>query len=302
MTSLKYSGEVSPGKKAVFQVMSGASAGFLEVCINQPLDVVKTRLQLQAKPGSSGPTYSGLLDCVSKTYRQEGITAFWKGIVPPIIAETPKRAVKFLVFEQTRHYYQFGSKTPTSTSYSLAGITAGIVEGVVVNPFEVVKVAQQMNRGRNSLAILEARDIVRRHGFGRRGLMRGVTATICRSSTFNAAFFGLYHTVKTRMPKPENGPYDVLWRIATGFTAGVFGCLLNTPFDVAKSHIQGPQPVANEFKYEHTWRTLNIIYREEGFLALYKGLLPKIMRLGPGGAIMLVTFEFVYEYLVEHYA
>ena len=33
------------------------------------------------------------------------------------------------------------------------------------------------------------------------------------------------------------------------------------------------------------------------YLALYRGLLPKMMRLGPGGAIMLIVYEYVYELL-----
>ena len=37
------------------------------------------------------------------------------------------------------------------------------------------------------------------------------------------------------------------------------------------------------------------------FAALYKGLVPKIMRLGPGGAIMLLVYENVYEYLVRRF-
>lgn len=44
-----------------------------------------------------------------------------------------------------------------------------------------------------------------------------------------------------------------------------------------------------------------LIAREEGFAALYKGLLPKVMRLGPGGAIMLLVYEYSYEYLQERF-
>lgn len=37
---------------------------------------------------------TGIADCMKKMYRTEGFAAFWKGIVPPILVETPKRAVK----------------------------------------------------------------------------------------------------------------------------------------------------------------------------------------------------------------
>lgn len=37
------------------------------------------------------------------------------------------------------------------------------------------------------------------------------------------------------------------------------------------------------------------------FRALYKGLLPKVLRLGPGGAIMLVVYDYVYHYLEDRF-
>lgn len=36
-------------QQAIMQIGSGGSAGFLEVCIMHPLDLIKTRMQLQVK-------------------------------------------------------------------------------------------------------------------------------------------------------------------------------------------------------------------------------------------------------------
>jgi len=35
--------------------------------------------------------------------------SFYKGILPPLLAETPKRAVKFFTFEQYKSMYSYGS-------------------------------------------------------------------------------------------------------------------------------------------------------------------------------------------------
>ena len=61
-----------------------------------PLDVVKTRLQLQKSGGkASDPTfYTSVFDCFKKTAKHEGITALYKGVIPPVLVETPKSAVK----------------------------------------------------------------------------------------------------------------------------------------------------------------------------------------------------------------
>lgn len=50
--------------------------------------------------------YNGVLDCFSKIAKQEGLWAVYKGIIPPILAETPKRATKFVCFEQYKTVLQ----------------------------------------------------------------------------------------------------------------------------------------------------------------------------------------------------
>lgn len=75
--------------------------------------------------------------------------------------------------------------------------------------------------------------------------------------------------------------------------------VVNIPFDVAKSRIQGPQPPGGRI-HHGVFQSVALIAKQEGVLALYRGLLPKVLRLGPGGAIMLVVYESVYEFLQKH--
>lgn len=46
--------------------------GFVEVCIMHPLDLVKTRFQVQRGPADDPSRYKGLVDCFTKIYRTEG--------------------------------------------------------------------------------------------------------------------------------------------------------------------------------------------------------------------------------------
>lgn len=65
----------------------------------QPLDLVKTRLQIQTVLDKNDPRYyKGIFDCFAKMYKNEGLGSFWKGILPPVLAETPKRATKVFFF------------------------------------------------------------------------------------------------------------------------------------------------------------------------------------------------------------
>ena len=82
--------------------------------IMHPLDLIKTRFQLQNTTISSVQSqhYSGVRDCARKMYQQEGLLSFWKGILPPILVETPKRAWKFFTFEQFQKIFLFGGDKP----------------------------------------------------------------------------------------------------------------------------------------------------------------------------------------------
>ena len=55
-----------------------------------------------------------------------------------------------------------------------------------------------------------------------------------------------------------------LQKFFIGFIAGVLGCVVNIPFDVAKSRIQGPQPIKGEVKYRSTLGSIAMVFKEEG--------------------------------------
>jgi solute carrier family 25 (mitochondrial 2-oxodicarboxylate transporter), member 21 len=40
-----------------------------------------------------------------------------------------------------------------------------------------------------------------------------------------------------------------------------------------------------------------LVKQEEGIKALFKGFAPKVLRLGPGGAIMMIAYEEIYKFL-----
>ncbi|XP_056402215.1 mitochondrial 2-oxodicarboxylate carrier isoform X3 [Hyla sarda] len=211
---------------------------------------------------------------------------FYKGILPPILAETPKRAVKFFTFEQYKKLLS-PLTLPDAWVFAIAGLGSGLTEAVVVNPFEVVKVSLQANRNvyaQQPSTFAQARHVIQTEGIGLRGLNKGLTATLGRHGVFNMVYFGFYFNVKNAFPVNKDARLEFLRKFTIGLASGTLASIINIPFDVAKSRIQGPQPEPGVIKYRSCWKTIITVYKEEGFLALYKGLLPKIMRLGPGNS------------------
>jgi hypothetical protein len=69
----------------------------------------------------------------------------YRGIVPPILMEAPKRATKFAANDSWGTFYKnaFGMPTMTQNLSILTGATAGATEAFVVVPFELVKIRLQ---------------------------------------------------------------------------------------------------------------------------------------------------------------
>ncbi|CAI4914980.1 ANM_HP_G0068560.mRNA.1.CDS.1 [Saccharomyces cerevisiae] len=88
----------------IYQFTAGAIAGVSELLVMYPLDVVKTRMQLQVTTKGHPAVvaakaavdhYTGVMDCLTKIVKKEGFSHLYKGITSPILMEAPKRAIKF---------------------------------------------------------------------------------------------------------------------------------------------------------------------------------------------------------------
>jgi solute carrier family 25 aspartate/glutamate transporter 12/13 len=80
----------SPTKKlGVLQLLTaGAIAGMPAAYLTTPFDVIKTRLQVEARKGEQ--TYTSLRHCASTIYAQEGFKAFFKGGPARILRSSPQ--------------------------------------------------------------------------------------------------------------------------------------------------------------------------------------------------------------------
>uniref|UniRef100_A0A8D0G5J2 Mitochondrial 2-oxodicarboxylate carrier n=1 Tax=Sphenodon punctatus TaxID=8508 RepID=A0A8D0G5J2_SPHPU len=256
--------------------------------------VINYFFRFQIQRGKTDPTsYKSLGDSFRTIFRTEGLFGFYKGILPPVLAETPKRAVKFFTFEQ---YKKLLVHVPLSPgTFAVAGLGSGLTEAIVVNPFEVVKVSLQANRNafiQQPSTFDQARQIIKTNGLGLHGLNKGLSATLARHGVFNMVYFGFYFNVKNIIPVRKDPTLEFLRKFGIGLVSGTIASIINIPFDVAKSRIQGPQPVPGEIKYRTCFKAIATVYKEEGFLALYKGLVPKIMRLGPGNIASIISITF----------
>ena len=76
---------------------AGALAGMPAAYLVTPADVIKTRLQVQARKGES--TYTGMMDAAVKIMREEGPRAFYKGGVARVFRSSPQFGVTLAAYE-----------------------------------------------------------------------------------------------------------------------------------------------------------------------------------------------------------
>lgn len=122
---------------------AGSAGGVIEAGCLQPIDTIKTRLQLD-KVGK----YKGIIHCGSTIIKEESVGSLWKGVAPFATHLTFKYALRM----GSNSFYQNllrDEQGKLDTKRRLAaGAAAGVTEAVcIVTPFEVVKIRLQQQRG-----------------------------------------------------------------------------------------------------------------------------------------------------------
>ncbi|KII60249.1 Mitochondrial substrate carrier family protein G [Thelohanellus kitauei] len=58
-------------------ICCGTTGGIAVTLVGHPFDTLKVRLQTQC---STSPTYNGVIDCLKKTIKWEGVGGLYKGV------------------------------------------------------------------------------------------------------------------------------------------------------------------------------------------------------------------------------
>lgn len=79
----------------------GGAAGGFSAFLTTPLDIIKTRLQVQ---GSTN-RYKGWRDAVGSIWKNDGFMGFWKGSLPRVVWYLPASAVTFTAWQVMRNVF-----------------------------------------------------------------------------------------------------------------------------------------------------------------------------------------------------
>jgi len=132
-----------------------SAAGVINVLITTPLWVAGTRLSVQDKKSKDEveKPYTGIVDCLTRIAKDEGLAALWKGVGPSLILVS-NPSIQFATYERLRapmaeRATKRGSPI-TSLEFFVMGAIAKAVATVFTYPLQVAQSRLRADRGKNT--------------------------------------------------------------------------------------------------------------------------------------------------------
>ncbi|KAM7349381.1 uncoupling protein 4A isoform 1-T4 [Cochliomyia hominivorax] len=296
-------------------VVSVVAASNAEL-VTYPLDLTKTRLQIQGEAAANVPhpvggsksavpqtQYRGMFATAVGIAREEGTLKLWQGVTPALYRHIVYSGVRICTYDFMRKELaknENGSNTPLPLYKSaLCGVFSGGLAQWLASPADLVKVQIQMEGKRRLMgeaprvhgAAHALKEIVRRGGI--KGLWKGSIPNVQRAALVNLGDLTTYDTIKhmimNKLHMPDCHTVHVLASICAGFVAAIMG----TPADVVKTRIMN-QPTDDKGRgllYKGSVDCLRQTVNKEGLTALYKGFLPCWIRMAPWSLTFWLSFE-----------
>jgi len=265
-------------------------------------------------------TYNSTFDGIRKIARNEGVTTLWRGLSPTLVMAVPANIIYFSGYEWLRHDHKSPfSKMSDDYSPLTAGSAARVLAATTVGPIELVKTRMQATSSSSGNHMLEAfksiREMVATHGYT--SMWRGLTLTLWRDVPFSGLYWWGYEVINAKLKDlrdERNGrAYDAtasraerrrrnhdnftetfLDSFASGALSGAIASIVTTPFDVGKTRTQvyrdSPSGAPNGSQ-RHMMNLLWDIFKAEGVPGLWRGWIPRTLKVAPSCAIMISSYE-----------
>jgi len=274
-----------PGTKrdsGTARVLGSGASGVAELLVFHPVDTIAKRL-MSNKAKVSFSTLSPIIfrDFATATLPRKMLSLF-PGLGYAAGYKISQRIYKFggqpyfndIISSRYKSNFTsaFGEKNGKMLMHAAAGSLTGIGE-VLLLPLDVLKIKRQVNpeafRGRGIFRIVAEEGTA---------LYRGWGWTMARNAPGSFALFGASAFTKEKILKIEDYS-KATW--TQNFIASIAGAVMSitiaAPLDTIKTRIQN----ANFESKVGGFTVLKDLVKHEGPTALFKGLTPKILVVGP---------------------
>ncbi|XP_057952777.1 folate transporter 1, chloroplastic isoform X4 [Malania oleifera] len=178
---------------------------------------------------------------------------------------------------------------------AVAGAVAGFATVASMHPLDVVRTRFQVNDGR--LSNLPAYKNTAHAIFtiarieGLRGLYAGFSPAVLGSTISWGLYFSFYSRAKQRYSKNREEKLSPGLHLASAAEAGALVSLCTNPVWLVKTRLQLQTPLHHARPYSGLYDAVRTILKEEGWSALYKGIVPSLLLQVSHGSIQFTTYE-----------
>lgn len=288
---------------AIFlDLAAGSVGGMAGVALGHPLDVVKTRMQAN----SSSLRALTMRECLSTTYRVEGVRGLWRGIAPPLFAVSLYQSTVFASYEWT-YKQAIQADMSESRAQVVGGLVSGMASCFVTLPTDAVKIQLQLERGSSGGAVSDSFRALHRLTAerGALSLFRGLVPCMWRDVPTNVLYFSVYSNVKSRLQRILEPPATAAgavdrgetkspgWRgmvaeLLAGGVAGTASWTVAVPADTIKTMAQ---EAAAAGRPSGCLAIMREVYPKEGLRGFCRGAGPIIVRAFPVNAVTFAVYE-----------
>lgn len=268
--------------------VAGATGAVIANALVYPLDIVKTRLQVQVKrkptdpvpTGADATHYTSTWDAISKIVADDGIIGLYAGINGALIGVASTNFAYFYWYSVVRTLY-LSSQTVPKPPGTIVELSLGAVSGAIAQvftiPVAVITTRQQtQGKGEKRGMIDTAKDVINSED-GWSGLWRGLKASLVL--VVNPAItYGAYQRLR-EIIFPGKANLRPMEAFLLGAMSKSLATIATQPLIVAKVGLQSkPPPSRNGKPFKSFIEVMQFIVKNEGLLGLFKGIAPQISK------------------------
>ncbi|KAL0327488.1 UNVERIFIED_CONTAM: putative ADP,ATP carrier protein [Sesamum angustifolium] len=286
---------------------AGAVMGGLVHTIVAPIERAKLLLQTQESNMAiltRGPhrRFRGMVDCIVRTVREEGILSLWRGNGSSVIRYYPSVALNFSLKDLYRNILrsnsQEGAFLSGPSANFIAGSAAGCTTLIIIYPLDIAHTrlaadigrteARQFRGIRHFLSTIHKKD-------GIRGIYRGLPASLQGMVVHRGLYFGGFDTIKEIMSRESESDVALWKRWVAAQAVTTAAGLLSYPLDTVRRRMM-MQSGLEKPMYHSTLDCWRKIYQIEGFTSFYRGAMSNIFR-STGAAAVLVLYDEIKKFM-----